>query len=93
MLIIEIALGIVLAILILGNLDSIIKFAFLGVIGFFCLAVVGIVIYGLLQIQASVWAGFFPDFWDTWMNATANVEMAWVIYQRAGYSFKPWSCR
>ena len=48
--------------------------------------------YGLLQIQASVWAHFFPGFWDTWMDPVSNVEMAWVIYQRAGYSFRPWSC-
>jgi hypothetical protein len=48
--------------------------------------------YGLLQIQASVWAGFFPRFWETWMIAAVNIEMAWVIYQRAGHSFRPWSC-
>jgi hypothetical protein len=48
--------------------------------------------YGLLQVYAPVWAGFFQGFWETWMNPAANVEMAWVIYQRAGYSFRPWSC-
>ncbi len=48
--------------------------------------------FGLWQLYGSTWASFFPSFWGAWADPVRNTEMAWVIYQRAGYSFKPWDC-
>ena len=47
--------------------------------------------YGIFQLQASVWAPVFVDFWQSWMDPEWNVAHAWIIYERAG-GFWPWSC-
>jgi hypothetical protein len=48
--------------------------------------------YGLWQIYAATWAPFFADFWENWADPVRNTEMAWEIYERAGFSFSPWNC-
>ena len=48
--------------------------------------------YGLFQIQASVHAHKFADFWEAWMNPWRNAEYAWVVYVSRGYSWAAWSC-
>jgi len=48
--------------------------------------------FGLFQLFALVWARVFPDFWENWMKPEWNTAKAYIIYERAGHSFSPWSC-
>lgn len=48
--------------------------------------------YGLFQIQASVHAWKWPDFWEAWSDPVRNTEYAWDVYVSRGYSFVAWSC-
>ena len=48
--------------------------------------------FGLFQIHAPTWAPMFTGFWEHWMEAEWNIEHAWIIFERAGYSFTPWAC-
>lgn len=54
-------------------------------------AAVGAGSYGLWQIQASVHAWKWPDFWaGGWSDPVRNTEYAWEIYQGRGWY--AWSC-
>jgi len=46
--------------------------------------------WGLWQIQASVHAAKWPDFWQSWSDPLRNTEYAWEIYQSRGWA--AWSC-
>jgi hypothetical protein len=46
--------------------------------------------YGLFQIQASVHAWKWSDFWERWADPVRNTEYAWEIYQGRGWA--AWSC-
>lgn len=58
--------------------------------------------YGLMQIQASVHAHKWPDFWlGGWQNPVRNLEYAWEIYHgytdelgvfHPGRGWSAWSC-
>lgn len=53
--------------------------------------------YGIAQINKRTWRLFFERRFGAWLpnifDVTKNVKMAWLIYERAGRSFQPWSCR
>src|SRR3990167_5479371 len=50
--------------------------------------------FGLMQIHAETWAVFMDahgfDFWNQWMIAEKNLQMAYIIWQRSGWG--AWSC-
>jgi hypothetical protein len=48
--------------------------------------------WGLMQIN-DVWRQAFPVRWAKVLDAKTNVDMAWHIYQTAGKSWQPWTCR
>lgn len=49
--------------------------------------------WGLMQLNQPTWAPYFgAQRWASVLDATANVAMAYEIYQRAG-SWASWSCR
>jgi len=50
--------------------------------------------WGLMQINESTWRPFFGEArWSQVLEAEENVRMAWEIYQRAGMTWQPWSCK
>lgn len=48
--------------------------------------------WGLMQIN-DVWRQAFPVSWRNVLEAKTNVDMAWHIYQTAGNSWQPWTCK
>ena len=46
--------------------------------------------YGLFQIHAPTWAPVFAGFWEHWMEPKWNIEHAYIIWERSGWS--AWSC-
>ena len=50
--------------------------------------------FGGMQLNERTWRPFFGEArWARVLEAEENVAMAYVIYQRAGNTFLPWSCR
>ena len=50
--------------------------------------------YGLMQINSGAWGPkVFGDRWDRVLELETNVAMAWHIYQTAGNSWQPWTCK
>ena len=48
--------------------------------------------WGLMQIN-DVWRQAFPVSWPNVLDAQTNVDMAWHIYQTAGNTWQPWTCK
>lgn len=48
--------------------------------------------WGLMQIN-DVWREAFPVSWPNVLDAQTNVDMAWHIYQTAGNTWQPWTCK
>lgn len=53
--------------------------------------------YGVAQINRKTWESTFARMFGSWLphifDVRKNIRMAWVIYEGAGHSFRPWSCR
>jgi len=48
--------------------------------------------WGLMQIN-DVWRSAFPVTWANVLDVQTNVDMAWHIYQTAGNTWQPWTCK
>ena len=48
--------------------------------------------WGLMQIN-DVWRQAFPVSFSNVLDAQTNVDMAWHIYQTAGDTWQPWTCK
>ena len=50
--------------------------------------------WGLFQINEATWRPYFgEERWSRVLEVEENVKMAYEIYQRAGNTWQPWSCR
>ena len=50
--------------------------------------------FGLMQINEATWRPYFgEERWSRVLEPEENVKMAFTIYQRAGNTWQPWSCR
>ena len=50
--------------------------------------------WGVMQINDGAWGKrVFGERWDRVLDPQTNVDMAWHIYQTAGNSWQPWTCK
>ena len=50
--------------------------------------------FGLMQVNSGAWGRrVFGERWDRVLDPQTNVDMAWHIYQTAGNTWQPWTCK